>query len=98
MKPLPNESYESWCKRVEMFEHGNAMMQLAQGRDVEKVMEEMSRRMMDKMMHPVYQAIRESSKNTYNSEESTARYKEKMAKRGAIADHVTDETLDNPIE
>jgi glutamyl-tRNA reductase len=94
MKPLPDESYESWCKRVEMFEHGNAMMQIAQGRDVETVMEQMSRRMMDKLLHPLFRAIKESASVTYNADESKQSYLDKMKKRGEVADHVVDESLD----
>ena len=94
MKPLPDESYESWCKRVEMFEHGNAMMQIAQGRDVETVMEQMSRRMMDKLLHPLFRAIKESNNIVYNSEESKQSYLDKMKKRGEVADHVVDESID----
>jgi glutamyl-tRNA reductase len=94
MKPLPDESYESWCKRVEMFEHGNAMMQIAQGKDIETVMEDMSRRMMDKLLHPIFRAIKESSNLVYNSDESKQSYLDKMKKRGEVADHVIDDTLD----
>jgi glutamyl-tRNA reductase len=99
MKPLPDETYESWCKRVEMYEHGNAMMQVAQGKDIEKVMEDMSRRIMDKLLHPIYKAIRESNNTSvYNSEESRQSYFDKMGNRGAVADHVSNDTLDNSIE
>lgn len=94
MKPLPDESFESWCKRVEMFEHGNAMMQIAQGKDIEIVMEEMSRRMMDKFLHPIFRAIKESSNVVYNSEESKQSYLDKMKHREAVADHIIDDTID----
>ena len=62
MKPNPNESYESWCERVRMFEHGHAMMQIAQGKDADKVMEEMGRRIMDKLLYPIFKAIRDDVK------------------------------------
>lgn len=91
MKPLPDETYESWCKRVEMYEHGNAMMQVAQGKDIEKVMEDMSRRIMDKLLHPIFKAIKESSNVAYDSEKSKETYKLQMEKRGAVADHILDE-------
>lgn len=94
MKPLPDETYESWCKRVEMFEHGNAMMQVAQGKDIDQVMEDMSRRIVDKLMHPIFKAIRESANNNYDSEKSKEDYKRQIEKRGAVADHVTDESID----
>lgn len=89
MKPLPNESYESWCKRVEMFEYGNALMQLAQGKDVDNIMEEMSRRIMEKLLHPLYREIRDSANTlVYNSEEAKQKYFSKMTARGVVADHV----------
>jgi len=76
MKPLPNESYESWVNRVRMFEHGSALQDIAQGKDVEVVMERMARRIMDKLMHPVYTAIRDSVK-TEDISISKQTYKEK---------------------
>ena len=91
MKPLPDETYESWCKRVEMYEHGNAMMQVAQGKDIEQVMETMSRRIMDKLLHPIFKAIRESVNTDFDQEKSRETYKLQMEKRGAVADHILDE-------
>lgn len=91
MKPNIGETYESWANRVQMFEQGNAMMQIAQGKDMDKVMEEMSRRIMDKLLHPIFRAIREASVVEYDSAESIKRYKEKMANRTLVADHVDTE-------
>ena len=76
MKPNPNESYESWVNRVRMFEHGAALQDIAQGKDVEVVMERMARRIMDKLMHPLYAAIRDNVKIT-DSDSSKQSYKEK---------------------
>jgi glutamyl-tRNA reductase len=98
MKPLPDESYESWCRRVEMFEHGYAMMQVAQGKDIDEVMEQMSHRIMDKLLHPLFRAIKESASVTYNAEESKQTYLDKMKKRGEVSDHVSDDTLDTNTE
>lgn len=92
MKPLPDESYESWCKRVQMYEHGNAMMRIAQGDNADEVMESMSRRIMDKLLHPLYLAIRESADTTVDMEELKRGYTEKMEKRGLVADHVEVDT------
>ena len=90
MKPNPNESYESWCERVRMFEHGHAMMQIAQGKDTDKVMEEMSRRIMDKLLHPIFKAIKE---NVAPVDVTTSRlaYEENYIKKfGPKADHIDD--------
>lgn len=90
MRPRPNESYESWCRRVEMYEHGHAMMQIAQGKDVEEVLETMSRRIMDKLLHPIFKAISDSADSTYDTNESKRRYKENYLDKNphGIADHV----------
>jgi glutamyl-tRNA reductase len=94
MKPNPNESYESWAGRVRMFEHGNALQDIAQGKDIEQVMERMSRRIMDKLMHPLYNAIRESIK-TSDLEESKRSYKEKYLDHNAPkADQVEGQIFD----
>lgn len=88
MKPRDGESYESWSERVGMFEQGHAMMQIAQGKDPEKVMEEMSRRIMDKLLHPIFKAIRETATD-FDAKKSAEEYKEKLAQRGGpVADHV----------
>jgi len=84
------ESYESWAERVRMFEHGHAMMQIAQGKDVEKTLEEMARRIVDKLMHPVYKAI-SNVESTYDAEKSRQSYKEQFIDRVPRAsDHIDD--------
>jgi glutamyl-tRNA reductase len=94
MKPRPDESYQSWAERVRMFEQGSAMQKLAQGEDADLVIERMARRIMDKLMHPVYSAIRESVK-TGDLEESRKSYKEKYLDHNAPkADHVDGQIFD----
>ena len=88
LKPRDSESYESWAERVRMYEQGHAMMQIAQGKDPEKVMEEMSRRIMDKLLHPIFKAIQKSANTELDVKNSAEHYKELMAKRGPVADHV----------
>ena len=92
MKPNPDETFESWGNRVAMYERGRALQQLAQGEDPNKVIEEMSRRIMDKLLHPIYKAIRESTMTDYNSEESKAEYQRMYSAQipKGVADHVQD--------
>jgi glutamyl-tRNA reductase len=92
MRPEPGETFDSWSKRVAMFEKGRAMQEIAVGRDVEKVMEEMSKRIVDKLMHPVYKFIRDATPTTFDLEASKARYNEIMGKKGLTADHVEEGT------
>ena len=90
MKPNPNESYESWCERVRMYEHGVALQEIAQGKDPNEVLEKMSRRIMDKLLHPVFKAIKDSVVLT-DTEASRKAYEENyMKKYGPKADHIDD--------
>jgi len=91
VKPNPNESYESWCERVRMFEHGAALQEIALGKDPNEVMEKMSRKIMNKLLHPLYQAINESVK-IEDAKDSRTSYEEKMKYRGLVADHVDKDT------
>ena len=63
MKPNPNESYESWCQRVRMYEHGFALQRLAKGEDIASIMQDMARRIEEKLLHPLYKIEREKIGN-----------------------------------
>lgn len=91
MKPNPNESYESWADRVRMFEHGAALQSIAQGEDINIVMERMSRKIMDKLLHPIYKSI--SSKTVdYDSKKSSQEYQDRYINQVPRApDHIEDE-------
>lgn len=60
MKPNPEETYESWGERVELFEKGLAFQQLANGEDVEQVLAKMARRITKKMLHPLLKSINDA--------------------------------------
>jgi len=93
MKPTPNESYEEWGKRVAMYEHGHAMMQIAQGKDPEQVLEQMSRRIMDKLLHPIFKAIREKPVD-YDVEACKESYKRNYLDKNphGVPDHIESNT------
>jgi glutamyl-tRNA reductase len=86
------ENYESWAERVRMFEHGHAMTQIAQGKDMDRVMEEMARRIMDKLMHPIYKKMAQSE-FTYDAEKAKQSYKEQFIDRVPRASDHIDDTL-----
>ena len=56
MKQNPNESYADWLKRVQLYEYGRALQQLAAGIPVEEIMIKMSERIANKAMHPIMNA------------------------------------------
>lgn len=93
MKYDPKESYEQWARRVEMYEHGHAKMCIAKGEDVEKVLEAMSRRIIEKLLHPILKSIKgdSSTVDMVAFEKSKKDYYEKMKKIGPFADHVQDD-------
>jgi glutamyl-tRNA reductase len=92
MKPNHDESIESWSERVRMFEHGRAMMQVAQGKNIDQVLEEMARRIMEKMLHPIYKAM-SNIESTYDAEAAKQSYKEKFLNIVPKASDHIDDTL-----
>jgi glutamyl-tRNA reductase len=93
MRIQPNETLEQWADRVQKYEHGHALMRIAQGDNVELVLEEMSRRIVDKLKHPILDAIRKSSVSEYDLEKSKKSYEETyLSKMSPRADHVESDT------
>lgn len=90
MRPRDNESYESWAERVRMFEHGRALQKIAQGEDVNSVMDDMARRIIDKMLHPIYRELHVV--DPIDLEKSRQTYQEQMSRVGPAADHVDIDT------
>ena len=92
MRRLENESYDAWVERVRLFEHGHALQRIANGEDHETVVEEMSIRMTEKLMHPLYKVIRDTSKSNFDMEESKRNYYNHYLKTNkAKSDHVLDD-------
>ena len=60
MRYQQGESYEDWAERVRRYEHGEALKQIAAGMDADAALERMARRISEKMLAPILQAIRES--------------------------------------
>lgn len=89
MRINPGESIADWAKRVQQYEYGYALQQIAKGGDINVVMEAMSARIVQKMMHPIVKAIQSGTEITAEDlEKSKTQYNEAYAKRGPVADHV----------
>ena len=66
-----------------------AMRLIAKGKDKEEVLEEYSKRIAEKLLHPLYPALFKPV--GYDVEESKRKYEESyLSKHGPIADHVSD--------
>jgi glutamyl-tRNA reductase len=92
LKYKPGESYESWSSRVEAFELEQARKRIAKGDDPNLVLEEMSKSMMQKLLHPVLRAIRDSTGKNFDAEANRKSYNKSMKGRGVVADHVERDT------
>ena len=91
MKQRPDESYEQWVKRVEQYEFGRALMELANGADPEQVLKDVSNRMIAKFQHPILEAIN-NIPSKYNSTESLENYRTNYQDRfGPKPDHIKEE-------
>lgn len=88
MRKRPDETMESWAARVEMFEKGRALQRIASGDDPDIVIEDMSRRIVDKLLHPILNAIHKSIPDNYDVEKNRREYDEIMKPVGKAADHV----------
>lgn len=97
MKYDSNEGYEKWAERVRMYEHGHALQRIAKGESTDKVLEDMARRIMEKLLHPILKHIQDIKPEEYNSEEARLNYEENYIKRyGPKADHILEEKVDDP--
>ena len=88
MQQLPGESYEQWVRRVEQYEFGRALMELARGTDPEQVLKDTSSRMINKFQHPILEAIN-AIPSEYDSTESQQQYRTNYLDRfGPKPDHI----------
>lgn len=94
MRQLPHESYEDWVERARTYELAEAMKEIRNGVDVNLVMEAMSARLMQKIMHPLLVEIRENTKTDFDIAASRASYFESMHYRKPPADHVDGQIFD----
>ena len=90
MRIKPGESLESWADRVGMFEKGHAMQRIARGDDIKQVIEDMSRRITGKLIHPILKSLNQTE--VPSVKESRKKYEEIMKNVAKAADHVDTDT------
>ena len=89
MKQKEDETYEQWIERARLYEYGLALQRIAEGEDIDKVMERMSKNLMQKMLHPILKEINKPvPKDLSASKES---YENIMKVKGVASDHVLDD-------
>jgi glutamyl-tRNA reductase len=91
MKIHPEESFENWAKRVQQYEYGHALQRLAEGTDIDTVFEDMAMRIQQKLMHPIFIAIK-NKPIEFDLTASKKAYKEAyLDKNGPKSDHVSED-------
>jgi hypothetical protein len=85
----PNESYEEWANRARMSEYGIALQRIAKGDPADIVLDDMGRRLMDKLTYPLYKMINNHANINFTS--SKLEYEKIMKDVGKASDHVLDE-------
>jgi hypothetical protein len=91
-----SESYEVWAERVRVYEYGYAMKRIVKGHALENILEEMSTRIAQKMLHPLYIIIKDSVDTKFNINDNKHEYNEIYLKHVLpAADHIDDQLFDN---
>jgi glutamyl-tRNA reductase len=92
MKYEAGESYEAWVERVRMYEHGWALQQIASGQPADKILDQMSQRIIQKCMHPLLKALQTTTIDTAELERGKKHYEETyINKVKPAADHVVED-------
>jgi glutamyl-tRNA reductase len=91
MRYNAEESYEQWIERVHQYEYGTSLQRIANGDPIEQVLEDMSRRIIDKCLYPILKTIRDVPTN-YDAEKCKKQYQENyLNKHNPVADHVVND-------
>lgn len=91
MKYDKKEPIEKWAERVQMFEYGEALKRIANGEPVDTVMQSMSKKIVEKLKHPMILHIKEWGESTYNATVSQDNYKKNYLDISKpVADHMND--------
>jgi glutamyl-tRNA reductase len=80
MRKQPNETLADWAERVRQYELEFAIKELKKGTPIDLVMEAMSAKIQQKMLHPILVELRATSKLDYNLESSKKAYEEAFKK------------------
>jgi glutamyl-tRNA reductase len=93
MKYDPKEDYAKWVEKVRIYEYGLALQRMAQGEPMMEIVEDMSRRITEKVLHPWLLKIKEDSvlRSEYDAEASKKSYEENYLKHNSPKpDHIVD--------
>ena len=85
------DQYLEWVEQIQIAEIKKARKHIARGKDIDQVLEAFSRSLMNKLLHPIIQEIRNVPVDLDALEQSKVAYFEKMKIVGPRADHIKDD-------
>jgi hypothetical protein len=92
MRSRNEELYEEWCERARLFEYQDAKQRLTKKEDIETILEEMSIKLLAKMLHPLFDFARNEIDIRYDPVKSQTEYKRLyLDKVSPVPDHVVDD-------
>jgi glutamyl-tRNA reductase len=87
----PGETYDSWTSRVQIHELLIAKQKIAKGIPIDRVLEDMSKNIVKKLLHPLIKLLTNTPINMSEFEASKKAYEENyINKTDRVADHVDD--------
>ena len=91
LRYLPDESYDSWLTRIQSHELKLARQKLANGEPVDQVIDDLSKNLAKKFLHPIFSALRQQHGN-FDTAPGREQYHEIMKHVGPNADQVDSDT------
>ena len=88
------DQYSAWVEQAHAEEIKKAHKRMVRGEDIDQVLESFSQGIINKLLHPVLQGIRNAPIDLGALEQSKAVYFETMKIIGPKADHVKDDDDD----
>ena len=93
---MKNESLEEWVESVRVLEYNNARSQLSKGYPIEQVLDTMSTKIINKLLHPLYKNIKVNCSSNFDLELNKKEYYNNyLNNRKLVADHIDDQLFDN---
>ena len=91
MRKQTDETYEQWAERVQTYEYDLALAKIRKGVSIDEAMEWMSKNITQKMLHPIYESLRNIPADDAALALSKKHYEDTFINRvPKAADHVDD--------
>jgi glutamyl-tRNA reductase len=82
------QSYEEYANDMKRIEMEIALDKIKSGKSIEEVLISYSKRLTDKLIHPIIVSMKKNSLSNYDPEKSREEYFKKFKGDGPKADHV----------